>query len=228
MLNSIADNLKQINDRIERAAKRAGRDARDIILIAVTKTVPVDTIEEAVRSGIFKDIGENRIQEARPKIKALGDKARWHMIGHLQANKAKDAVAIFDLIHSVDSLELAEEINKRAKGVGKVQNILIEVKTSSEATKHGVPTNNALPLVKDIAKLSNVRIKGLMTMAPFVDNPEKARPYFVKCRLLSDKINKEKIRGVEMRYLSMGMSNDFEVAIEEGSNMVRIGRAIFG
>jgi pyridoxal phosphate enzyme (YggS family) len=224
---SIVDNLKTVTDRIATAAKRSGRDLPSVKLVVVTKTVDVDRIREAVNGGALI-LGENRVQEAKEKIEKLGPIASWHLIGHLQTNKAKYAVKLFYLIHSVDSLELANEIDKQAAKIGKVQDVLIEVSISGEASKAGVATENAAALIKGAAKLKNISIKGLMTMPPYSDIPEDSRPYFKKLRQLSESVAKENIPGVSMQELSMGMSGDFEVAIEEGATMVRIGTAIFG
>ncbi len=222
----ISQNIKIVRSRIEKAASRAGRRTGDITLVSVTKSVKTPQIEEAIAEGIT-DIGENYIQDAFLKFKEIGNKVRWHLIGHLQTNKIKDALRIFDLIHSVDSFRLAEEISKRAGFVGGSKDILIEVRTSEEASKYGVLPDETLGLVEKISALPNIKVTGLMTMAPLVDNPEMARPYFKKLRQLSEAITERKIENVDMRYLSMGMTQDFEVAIEEGANIVRIGRAIF-
>jgi pyridoxal phosphate enzyme (YggS family) len=224
---SIADNLKMVTDRIASAAKRSGRDLLSVKLVVVTKTVDVDRIREAVDAGALI-LGENRVQEAKEKIEKLGPIASWHLIGHLQTNKAKYAVKLFYLIHSVDSLELAKEIDKQAAKIGKVQDVLIEVSISGEASKAGVASENAAALVKGAAKLKNISIKGLMTMPPYSDSPEDSRPYFKKLSELSESITRENIPSVSMKELSMGMSGDFEVAIEEGATMVRVGTAIFG
>jgi len=224
---SIAGNLKTIMDRIASIAKSSGRDIPSVKLVVVTKTVGVDRIREAVDAGALI-FGENRVQEAKEKIEKLGPIASWHLIGHLQTNKAKYAVKLFYLIHSVDSLELAKEIDKQAAKIGRVQDVLIEVSISGEASKAGVASENAAALIKDAAKLKNISIKGLMTIPPFSDSPEDSRPYFKKLRELSESVARENIPGVSMKELSMGMSGDFEVAIEEGATMVRVGTAIFG
>jgi len=214
-------------NRIAAAAKRAGRDPASIRLVTVTKTVSIERIREALSSGATV-LGENRVQEAKEKIEQLGSLAHWHLIGHLQTNKAKYAVKLFDLIHSVDSLELAAEIDKQAAKTGKVQDVLIEVSIAGEAAKAGVGIDNAVSLVRQAATLRNIRIKGLMTMPPYSDDPEDSRPYFRKLKELSSIIEKENIHGVSMTELSMGMSGDFEVAIEEGATLVRVGTAVFG
>jgi pyridoxal phosphate enzyme (YggS family) len=224
---SIADNLKTIQDRIAAAAKRAGRDPASIRLVTVTKTVSIERIREALSSGATI-LGENRVQEAKEKIEQLGQIASWHLIGHLQTNKAKYAVKLFDLIHSVDSLELAAEIDKQAAKIGKVQDVLIEVSIAGEAAKAGVGIDDAVSLVRQAAMLRSIRIKGLMTMPPYSDIPEDSRSYFKKLKELSAIIDRENIPGISMAELSMGMSGDFEVAIEEGATMVRVGTAVFG
>lgn len=224
---SIADNLKIVQNRIAAAAHRARRDPSSIKLIVVTKTVDIGRLREAVKAGAAI-LGENRVQEAREKIEVLGPVADWHLIGRLQTNKAKYAVRLFSLIHSVDSLELARELDRQAAKARKVQDVLIEVNTSLEASKAGIGAEGALALVQEAAKLGNIAVKGLMTIPPFFDDPEKARPYFKELCGLAERIARERIPGVSMQELSMGMSGDFETAIEEGATMVRVGTAIFG
>jgi pyridoxal phosphate enzyme (YggS family) len=224
---AIADNLKIITDRIASAAKRAGRDPSSVRLIVVTKTVDAGSIRHAVAAGASV-LGENRVQEAREKIEKLGNLARWHLIGHLQTNKAKYAVKLFDLVHSVDNLELAKELDKQAAKIGKVQDVLIEVSIAGEAAKAGVAMQEITALVREAAKLKNISIKGLMTMPPYSEDPEDSRPFFRKLRELGETIKKENIPNVSMNELSMGMSGDFEVAVEEGATLVRVGTAIFG
>ena len=216
----IAENIRFVTQRIANACEKSGRRAEEIKLICVTKTASVSEIEETLGLGL-RSLGENRVQDAVTKYAAIGDRAEWHLIGHLQTNKAKDAVKIFSLIHSVDSPRLAKEIDKEAGKIGKVQDILIQVNTSGEESKFGIEPGAAEGLLKEISIYPNINVKGLMTIAPEVDDPEKVRPYFRVLRELRDKIN-------NLQLLSMGMTNDFEVAIEEGANMVRIGRAIFG
>lgn|SRR5574341_43471 len=224
---SIAENLTSVQNRIAAAAKRAGRDPSAVKLVVVTKTVGTERIREALAAGA-KVLGENRVQEAKDKIAQIGNAASWHLIGRLQANKAKYAVMLFDVIHSVDSLELAKELDKQAAKTGKVQDILIEVSIAGEAAKAGVRIGDAAGLVRETAKLKNVRVLGLMTMPPYSGDPENSRPYFRKLRELADAIIKENIPGVSMKALSIGMSGDFEVAVEEGATLVRVGTAIFG
>jgi hypothetical protein len=224
---SIAQNLKSIQDRIAAAAVRAGREPSSVKLVTVTKTVSVERIREAVSAGA-EILGENRVQEARDKLAELGNAASWHLIGRLQTNKAKYAVKLFDLIHSVDSRELATELDRQAAKINKVQYILIEVNISGETQKAGVPADAAPDLVRHSAGLPHVRIRGLMTMPPYSENPEDSRPCFKKLRELSSKIANMHIPGVSMAELSMGMSGDFETAVEEGATLVRVGTAIFG
>jgi pyridoxal phosphate enzyme (YggS family) len=220
----VKDNIVKVRERIVAACSKVNRDPSDIKIVAVSKGRGVEDIKEAVSFGLT-DIGENRIQEALEKYNELraesrGLAIRWHMIGHLQTNKVKDALGIFDLIHSVDSLALAQEINKRAAQINKIQDILIEIKTSPEATKFGLDSNKAPEIIQDISRLQNINIKGLMTIAPLANHQEEARPYFKKLRQIRDSIN--------LSYsLSMGMTDDFEVAIEEGAEIIRIGRGIF-
>jgi len=225
----LLNNLKEIYRNMAHAAMRAGREPSEVKLIAVTKTVDVDVIKKAVHIGLRK-FGENRVQEAQNKIKsdnlkALSEKIHWHLIGHLQKNKVKTAVGLFDLIHSVDSLELAEEINSQAAKAGKKQRVLIQVKLSEEETKHGVEEKDLFDLVRQTNILGNLKLEGLMTIPPFFDEPERVRPYF---RKLSELRKDAETKGFRLPELSMGMSHDFEVAIEEGATMVRVGTAIFG
>ncbi len=224
---SIAENLKTIQERIASAAKRAGRDPSSVRLIVVTKTVAPERIKEAAEAGAGI-LGENRVQEAREKIEQLGGIASWHLIGHLQSNKAKYAVKLFDMIHSVDTVELAREIDRQAAKIGKVQDVLIEVSIAGEETKAGIAIEGVSALVREAARLQHVSIKGLMAIPPFLDDPEEVRPYFRALRETAKSIEAEQIPGVSMRELSMGMSGDFETAVEEGATMVRVGTAIFG
>ncbi len=227
METDIAANINKIKQRIAVAAVRAGRDPYSIKLMAVTKTVPPERILKAIKAGVTL-LGENYVQEAKDKIALIGDSAQWQMIGHLQTNKAKYAVKLFDCIHSVDRLELAQELDRRARLGGSKMNILVEVNVSGEQTKNGVPATQALDLIQRISHLDNLAVHGLMTMAPYADNPENSRPYFKALRDLRNDILRTGITGIRMEELSMGMTDDFEVAIEEGSTIIRIGRAIFG
>jgi pyridoxal phosphate enzyme (YggS family) len=232
MGNLLIENISTIYKRISHAAMRAGRNPEDVMLIAVTKTVDIETIKEAIDAGL-RVFGENRVQEAQKKIqdsglKTQGREVEWHLIGGLQRNKAKYAVRLFELIHTIDSIALAEEVDRQAGKIGKIQRVLVQVKLSEEETKHGVSVEEVYPLIKRIDELKNLRLEGLMTMPPFFEDPEDVRPYFRRLRELRDEINSSSITHQVLRELSMGMSSDFEVAIEEGATMVRIGRAIFG
>ena len=219
--------LENVKDRINKAAFKCGRDPESIHLVAVSKTISANRVREAIMAGVTT-LGENYVQEARNKFNVLGTfPVSWHFIGHLQSNKAKYAVRLFDLIHSVDTLNLAHELNKQANKVNKIQDILIQINVSKEPSKSGSDIQNAANLIKDIVLLENLSVKGLMAMPPFFNNPEKARPYFTALRVLRDQIQKV-FPGVVLNELSMGMTNDFEVAIEEGATLVRIGTAIFG
>jgi hypothetical protein len=224
---NIEDNIRHTREVIAEAARRSGRPAAAIRLMAVTKTVDDDRILAAMRAGV-EFIGENYVQEAKRKIEKLGKASEWHLIGRLQTNKAKYAVRLFDMIHSVDRLELAAELDRRARTAGRVIPILIEVNVSGEESKSGIPLNSALDLIRLAAPLENLSIRGLMTMPPWFDDPEESRPYFRALRELRDRIAGEAIPRVEMRELSMGMTDDYVVAIEEGATIVRIGRGIFG
>jgi len=225
----IAENLESVRRRIARSCGKANRPPQDVKLVAVTKEAETSEIEEALRLGV-KELGENRVQDALLKYKDIAGRATWHLIGHLQTNKVKDAVKIFSLIHSVDSIRLAKEIDKEAKKMGKVQDILIQVNTSGESTKFGLAPQEILDVFKEICLYPNINIKGLMTIAPEADDPEIVRPYFKALRELRDSVLPacRQADKAPNSILSMGMTNDFEVAIEEGANIVRIGRAIFG
>ena len=216
---SIEQNIQDVKQRIAGACERAGRSPEDVTLIAVTKTVDVPAIEAAFDAGI-RNFGENRVQEAVPKIEQLGrlrDKLTWHMIGHLQTNKAKTAADIFDIIHSIDSVRLAETLSERSQ---KKLPVLIEVNVSTEATKSGLLLPEVAEAIKQIGRLPNLEIAGLMTIAPWESDAEEVRPVFRQLRQLRDALG--------LKHLSMGMTDDFEVAIEEGATLVRVGRAIFG
>ena len=223
----IKNNLKIINVKIKKAALKASRNPEKIKLVAVTKAAAIEQIKEAINAGV-KIIGENKVQEAKEKYQILSADIEWHLVGHLQTNKVKYAVEIFDLIHSVDSIKLAKEIDRRSLQFGKITNVLIEVNISGEKTKYGIKPEEVVPFLKEISEFPRVWIRGLMTIAPIVEDKERARPYFRKLRELSKEIKSKNIKNVKMDYLSMGMTEDFEIAIEEGANMVRIGRGIFG
>jgi len=224
----VKNKLQSVMDRIKKAAVSSGRNPETVRLVAVSKTIPSETVRKAIDAGA-EILGENYIQEARTKFNDLSSyPVSWHFIGHLQTNKAKYAVRIFDLIHSVDSFKLALELDKQAKKTGKIQHVLIQVNISDESSKSGISLQDTLKLVKEISVLNNLAIKGLMTMPPFFNAPEKVRPFFKNLRSLRDQISKEDIDNVAIDELSMGMTGDFEVAIEEGATLVRIGTAIFG
>lgn len=220
--------IENILERIKNAALKSGRSPDSVRLVAVSKTMPADTVRRAIDAGL--DVfGENYIQEFREKYKTLSAyPVSWHFIGKLQTNKAKYAVRLFDLIHSVDSVRLAEALNDRAKKIDKTQNVLIQVNISGESTKSGTTEAGAEELVRAAGALPNLSVCGLMAMPPFFNDPENARPYFRALRRIRDRIAGESIPNVAMRELSMGMTGDFEAAIEEGATLVRIGTAIFG
>jgi pyridoxal phosphate enzyme (YggS family) len=225
--NVIKQNLTDLQTRIGRSCSKTGRSTDEIVLVAVTKTISIERIEAAIDVGITT-IGENRVQEAIEKYQAIGDKVEWHLIGHLQTNKVKKAIEMFAVIQSIDSLYLAADIEKRANAQGKEIQVLIEVNTSGEVTKFGIKPGDLFMLIKDMLPLSHLNISGLMTIGPglAVEDKEKSRPCF---RMLYDLRQKAEAEfGIKLPYLSMGMSSDFEVGIEEGSNMIRVGTAIFG
>jgi pyridoxal phosphate enzyme (YggS family) len=234
-MSEIKENLIKVMERIEKAAQRVGRDPKGIKLVAVSKTVDAARIKEAIEAGA-SILGENYVQEAQKKIEEIGRPActerfgegrsvAWHFIGHLQSNKAKYAVRLFDMIHSIDSLTLAEELNRRAEQVGQVAKVMIEVNISGEATKFGTDEEKVLSTFRGILNLGHLSLEGLMTMPPYFDLPEMSRPYYTKLRELREGMVRE---GIPLKELSMGMSNDFEIAIEEGATYVRVGTAIFG
>ena len=226
-MSSIRDNIAEIRERICAAAEKSGRSGSDVLLIAVTKLHAPDEINEAISCGVT-DIGENKVQEIMDKYDRV-DPVSWHLIGHLQTNKVKYIIDKVGLIHSVDSLHLAKEIDKRAANAGRIMEILVQVNPEGEETKFGTSMEDAVKLVGDIAsECPNVAVKGLMCIAPLVDDPEEVRPVFRAVKGLFDRLAAEPPERTEMRYLSMGMSGDFEVAIEEGANIVRVGTAIFG
>jgi len=196
-------------------------------LVGAAKTRTPEEIQEAIDAGL-EFVGENYVQEAEKAYSVIGSRVKWHMIGHLQRNKAKKAVAVFDMIETVDSARLAKEIDKACKKIGKIMLILIEINSGEEDQKTGVLPEDALPLIQEISRLENVKIVGLMTMGPFAGDPEESRPYFKKTREIFEKLKAENLSGVEMTFLSMGMSNSYRVALEEGANLVRIGTKLFG
>jgi pyridoxal phosphate enzyme (YggS family) len=201
-----------------------GRDPKEVKLVAVSKTVESARIKEAIEAGV-SIMGENYVQEAQKKIEEIGRPVAWHFIGHLQTNKAKYAIRLFEMIHSLDSLPLAEELNRRAEQGGQVAKVMIEVNISGEATKFGTDEEKVFSIARGIVNLNHLSLEGLMTMPPYFDSPEMSRPYYIKLRELKEKMIRE---GIPLKELSMGMSNDFEIAIEEGATYVRVGTAIFG
>jgi uncharacterized pyridoxal phosphate-containing UPF0001 family protein len=244
-MSQIRENLLRVMERIEKAARRVGRDPGEIKLVAVSKTVEPVRIREAVEAGV-SILGENYVQEAQRKIEEIGCPActelasrsfaegwrfgkgrpvAWHFIGHLQTNKAKYAVRLFEMIHSIDSLPLAQELNRRGQQENRVVKIMIEVNISGEATKFGADEEKVLGIAKGILSLDHLSLEGLMSMPPYFDSPEMSRPYYIQLRELKERMVRE---GIPLKELSMGMSNDFEIAIEEGATYVRVGTAIFG
>lgn len=228
---SVAENIAHIRERVARAARRAGVSADSVTIMAVSKTVEPERIRHAYEAGL-RVFGENRVQEFAEKAPALAGlaDARWHLIGHLQSNKAKKAVELFQAVDSVDSPRLAEKLNQAAEQMDRTLPILIEIKVGNEESKSGIPADSAEldDLLKSITSLEHLQVRGLMTVPPFTEDPEGARPYFRRLRELRDAIASRKLPRIEMETLSMGMSHDFEVAIEEGSTCVRVGSSIFG
>jgi len=223
----VKDNYNNIKAKVMETAKSCGRNPEDITLIAVSKTKPLSDIEELIEIGV-SDFGENKVQELCDKYEHVSQPVKFHLIGHLQTNKVKYVIDKACLIHSVDSLKLAKEIQKEASKKNVICEILIEVNVAEEESKFGLKTTEVLPLVEEIAQFSNIHINGLMTIAPFVDDPEENRKYFRTLKQLSLDIKSKNIDNVSMNVLSMGMTNDYKIAIEEGSTMVRVGTAIFG
>jgi hypothetical protein len=222
---NFADNLAAIQQRIQAACSRAGREAQSVMLLAVSKTKSAEIIEEAVRCGqIF--FGENKVQEAKAKIPLSPGRARWHFIGHLQSNKARDAVELFEMIQGVDSPDLAREISKRCEQASKEMPILLEVNVAGESSKFGYQPERLLAELKELSSLPRLVVQGLMTIPPFATDPEKSRSHFRRLREL--KAQCEETLGLALPHLSMGMSGDFEIAIEEGATLVRVGTALFG
>lgn len=226
-MNDISNNVSDIKRKIETAAKVSGRNYEDILLLGVTKTVDVERIKILMDCGI-KSLGENRVQELISKYEIIGSDAKWHLIGNLQTNKVKYIIDKVELIHSVDSLKLAAEIDKQAKKIDKTVDILVEVNIAGEASKHGIEPSKVFNFIENISHFDNICVKGLMTVAPFVENPEENRKYFNQMRKIFVDIKSQNVDNIDMAYLSMGMTNDYEIAIEEGANIVRIGTGIFG
>ena len=223
----LRENFRQVEENIRRACGRAGRDPGDVTLIAVSKTKPVELLREAYDLGT-RVFGENKVQEIVEKYEALPKDIHWHMIGHLQRNKVKYIIDKVDLIHSVDSVRLAETIEKEAAKHDLTANILLEVNVAEEESKFGLKVDEVEQVVDEIAKFSHIKVCGLITIAPFVENPEENRPYFRRLRNLSVDIGGKNVDNVTMSILSMGMTNDYEVAVEEGATMVRVGTGLFG
>ena len=226
-MSMLLDNLNDVEERIQAACDRSGRKREEVLLVAVSKTKPVEMIEKIMTAGIV-DFGENKPQELRDKYEVLPKNLHFHMIGHLQTNKIKYVIDRAVLIHSIDSIRLAEAVNAEAKKHDRIMPVLVEVNVAQEESKSGFLVEETEAAIREIAKLSNIRVEGLMTIAPFVENAEENRQYFVKLRKLSVDIAAKNIDNVTMHHLSMGMTGDYEVAIEEGATMVRVGTGIFG
>lgn len=226
-MSMLLDNLNDVEKRIQAACDRSGRKREEVLLVAVSKTKPVEMIEEIMAAGIV-EFGENKPQELRDKYEVLPKNLHFHMIGHLQTNKIKYVIDRAVLIHSIDSIRLAEAVNAEAKKHDRIMPVLVEVNVAQEESKSGFLVEETEEAIREIAKLSNIRVEGLMTIAPFVENAEENRQYFVKLRKLSVDIAAKNIDNVIMHHLSMGMTGDYEVAIEEGATMVRVGTGIFG
>lgn len=216
-----------IRSRISTAAQKAGRDPASVTIVAVTKTVDAERVQEALSSGI-RFLGENRVQEAREKIGKIGRGVQWHLIGHLQSNKARQAVTLFDMVHSLDTLRLAEALDREAGKLGKTVPVLVQVNLSGEESKFGLPSRNAIDLIRSVSKMKHLLVEGLMTIPPYDEDVETARPIYSRLRELAGDIERCHLPHVRMAHLSMGMSHDFETAVEEGATLVRIGTAIFG
>ena len=226
-MDRIAHNWRRLEERIARAAECAGRDPGEVEVVAVAKTRSAAEVEAAIRAGV-RHIGENKVQEADAKKGQVDMAAEWHFVGHLQTNKAGKAMALFDLIQSVDDSRIAAALDRRAAEAGRPQEILVQVNTSGAAQQHGASPEELMPLAEEISSLSHLRLRGLMTIAEFSDDAAQVRSCFRRLRELGERLAAARLEGVDMRYLSMGMSGDFELAIAEGANMVRLGTAIFG
>lgn len=227
-MNKITNNLEMINKEVLKHASKVNREPQNIIILGVSKKQSIETISKGIEAGII-NFGENYINEAVNKIDTINNKnLSWHFIGHLQSNKARFAVKYFDLIHTVDTIKLAIEIDKQAQKINKKQEILIQVNISEEQSKSGIVAQDACLLAKNISALTNLKLKGVMGMPPFSNNPENSRKYFINLKRIKDSIEELNIPSVEMIHLSMGMSHDFGIAIEEGSTIIRIGTKLFG
>jgi pyridoxal phosphate enzyme (YggS family) len=224
---NIKENWDRLWERINEVCHHSGRSPEEITVVAVAKTIPVEVVKEAVDSGIT-EIGENRVQEARGKFDVIGDRARWHLVGHLQTNKVKAALEIFELIHSLDSLKLAKEISSRAESKNKSARVLLQVKTTAEESKFGLEASEVSGFIEQIASLPQLQVQGLMTIGPFTDDDTLIRQSFRQLKRLFEELKAASLPNVEMEILSMGMSGDYEIALQEGANMLRIGTSIFG
>lgn len=227
MASQIRERLVRVREQIARAAQRSGRSAEDITLIAVSKAFDSATVQQAVDAGA-RDLGENRVQEALAKVAAVKGDVRWHLIGHLQSNKARQAVETFDVIHTIDSSQLAERLDRIAGELSLRRTVLIQVDLAHEPTKSGADESELPAIVEALNSARHLEFCGLMTLPPFFDSPEQTRPYFRRLREILEGLNRERMPEQKLTELSMGMTNDFEVAIEEGATMVRVGTAIFG
>ncbi len=225
---SIKENVARVLERINAACRRAGRQPEGVKLVAISKTFPAECIRKAYEAGL-REFGENKVQEARSKQPGLADLAIiWHLVGHLQTNKVRVARELFHWVHSVDSLRLAQKLDQSAAAGGARLPVLIEVNLGGEESKSGLRAEDVLPLAEEVSRLETLELRGLMTLPPFLENPEEVRPYFRRLRELAREVDSRRLPGVSMQELSMGMSHDFEVAIEEGATIVRVGTAIFG
>jgi pyridoxal phosphate enzyme (YggS family) len=227
MAEEIRERLARVREQIAQAAERAGRRAEDVTLIAVSKTFDPATVQQAVLAGA-RDLGENRVQEALTKVSIIKGEVRWHLIGHLQSNKARQAVETFDVIHTIDSRQLAERLDRIAGEIGRRPAVLLQVDLGHEPTKSGVTESEVPAIVDALDSARHLDFRGLMTLPPFFDSPEQTRPYFRRLREVFEDVNSRRGSGQKLTELSMGMSHDFEAAIEEGATMVRVGTAIFG
>ncbi|MBS4961064.1 MAG: YggS family pyridoxal phosphate-dependent enzyme [Clostridiales bacterium] len=227
MKSYICENIDQVRQKIDESAKKVGRNAKDVLLLAVSKTIDADRIQEAVDYGC-NALGENRVQEILEKYDKITGNVKWHLIGHLQTNKVKYIIDKVEMIHSVESFKLAEEISKRAEQAGLTMDILIEVNMAEEESKFGIHESEVEDFIRQVSCLKAIRIRGLMTVAPFVENPEENRVYFRKMKKIMVDINGKKINNVSMDMLSMGMTGDYQIAVEEGATIVRVGTGIFG
>jgi PLP dependent protein len=228
-MNSIAHNIQSIRERIANAAAGCGRSPGEILLLAISKTFPVESIAQAVQAGA-RQFGENRVQEAEGKIRYFKESPnlQWHLVGHLQSNKARLAAELFDVIHSIDSIQLAQRLNQASQEIGKTLSVLLQVDLGGEETKFGAEPGQIREIASAISGLNRIRLDGLMTIPPYFEDPEKARPYFAKLRELREMLESEQPGCLGQQHLSMGMSHDFEAAIQEGATIVRIGTSIFG